>query len=245
MLKKLQICFIIFFILLIGYSFSFGDVPDEEKKFFSYERLFLNQAIINKIPSDSKAQRDVKAFAENYTNGIYELSAGNLDAAKKDFITARKTWSEHYGSDFLLGLVYESSGNYKKAARYYKSYLNKLRDFHSGTYRLSSPIIRSLAYFDVEDYDESYILIRNHMARYGINIDKVKPAATHSLLIISLIIAAIITAISLVMSRVVLPYVKRQHYIKNPPEGYWVCKHCGTDNPELAIECEECRKPRE
>jgi len=217
---------------------------EEEVHFFSYERFFLNEDLVSRIPSDGKLQTELNKFASDFRNGVYALSSGNLKAAQKNLLKAREIWPEYFGTDFLLALVYEQTGDNETAARYYKSYLNKLKSFHSGEYRISAPLIRSLTSYGIEEYGPARELVVERLAFYGINLNNVRPVITvPGFLLPFFLIVFFVTAYILVRYKLV-PYLKKRERIKNPPEGFWVCPHCGADNPEAVKECEECWKPR-
>ena len=108
-------------------SFAYEDI--NEDNFFSYKRFFLNKNVISRMPEDGKIQKDLKAFAVQYTEGIYAISEGKLDKAEGLLGKAVDIWPEYFGSYFLLALIYEERGEYDIAARYYKTYLKKLNEF--------------------------------------------------------------------------------------------------------------------
>jgi tetratricopeptide (TPR) repeat protein len=235
-------------ILLICIALAYGNTAladnyIDDNEFFSYERFFLKKALIDELSVDGRLQKDVRDFTLIFTDGIYALSSGRLDKAKKDLLKAREIWPEYFYTEFLLGIVYETYGDYKLAARHYKSYLNRLKAFHQGQYRISEPLIKSLYAYDIEPYAIAHELIRSHLTIYGINLDKVRPTVIFPGFILPFFISTIIAAASAIAYFWLFPYFKKQDRIKNPPEGFWVCENCGTDNPELATECEKCRHP--
>ncbi|MBD3426737.1 MAG: hypothetical protein GF409_05860 [Candidatus Omnitrophica bacterium] len=229
-------------------AFSFAAYADwkeqREEEFFTYRRFFLRQGLIDVATSDGRAQEDLKSFYRNFTDGLYAMSAGQLDKAEEHIKSARLAWPEYYGSDFLLGLIYEQKGDTQLAARYYKSYLNKLRYLQQGSYRISEPLIRSLNPAGVERYDLARQLVRERLARHGIDLGKVRPAITPPEFLISLIIAAVLVVLYGLIQYKVWPFLRRQYRIKHAPEGYWVCRICGATNPDTAKVCSECDRPR-
>ena len=217
----------------------------EEEAFFSYKRFFLNQRIVYEISSNGMVEAELKGFIVNYTDGLYDISAGRLDAAKRHLLTARERWPEYFGTDFLLALVYEGKDNPSLAARHYKSYLEKLKKLQSGEYRISEPVIRSVAGRGIERYDDAYTFVEDRLARYGINIKKVKPVYQYPSFLIPIFVVILLIIIVLILVRKVLPYIELQERVSNPPEGFWVCKNCGHENPLLRMECEECGRVQE
>ena len=217
----------------------------EQADFFSYKRFFLNQRVVDSIRADGRIKKDLKIFAHDFTDGIYELSAENMPAAEKALLRARRIWPEYFGTDFLLALVYEKQEKYNTAARYYKSYLNKLKGFHAGKYRISGPIIRSFSPGGIERYESARELVRERLALYGIDLDKARPVFTPPDFVLPFIFIFVIITAFFVIQYKILPYFKRQQRINNPPEGFWICRHCGTANPDLRKECAECGRPRE
>lgn len=217
----------------------------EEEEFFSYERFFLNQALVDRIPSTSRAQEDVRQFSEKYTRGIYKLSSGDLDEAEKDLTEARKIWPEYFGTDFLLALVYEEKGDYTTASRYYKSYLNKLRNYQSGNYRISAPLIFSITSFEIEPYDYAHKMVENRLALQGLDLGGVSPMFATPTFIIPILSFSMIIFLCLISYYRIWPYIKREYRRHNPPEGFWICSHCDNANTDLDKECQECRRPRE
>ena len=243
--KKIFVCLIFCAILaLLMCENGHAGTSADEEAFFSYERFFLNQDIVDNIAADGKTRKDLKAFAASFTDGIYAISSGKLTEAKNDLLQARETWPEYFGTDFLLALVYEKGGDHRTAARYYKSYLKKLKAFHAGMYRISGPLIRSLTTAGIERYDPARELIKEHLVRYGIRLARVRPVFTLPRFLVILLLSAAVAGIYITAAYGVLPYLKRQHRLRNPPEGFWVCRYCGAYNSELNRECEECGRPR-
>ncbi len=236
--------FIFLFFAFLTVSFPREAFPDGERDFFSFERFFLNQGLVDRIPADGRTQTDINIFAANLTDGLYAFSSGRWEEAKAFFLKARGVWPEYFGTDFLLALVYEKEGDHGTAARYYKSYLNKLKDFHSGRYRISGPIIRSLSASGVEAYPAARQLIEQRLAGYGMDLDRVRPVITPPGFLMPLTVVLILGAGYAFAHFRLLPYLRMQHRIKNPPEGFWVCRNCGRANPDLDKECERCRRPR-
>jgi len=245
-LKNISVCLLLFLsiVTLLSSSAYAAKFFANEQRFFSYERLIINQRAVDTLSGDGRTQRDLKEFTTSYMNGINAIEIGNLEVAKKDLLKARDIWPEYFSTDFLLALIYEKEGNYKTAARYYKSYLKKLKGFHEGQYRISGPMINSLALYGIEKYEPAHTLIKRRLERHGINVDKVRqPFRVPAFFLLFLLVLCIAGIYAGVYYKL-LPYIKKQYRIKNPPEGFWVCPKCGTTNPDPAKECEKCRRLR-
>ncbi len=213
--------------------------------FFSYNRFFLKTGVIESIPRDGRIQTDLSRFAVSYTDGLYYFSSGRIEEARKNFGEARRTWPEYYATDFLLALTYEEEGDHRTSARYYKSYLNKLKALHSGDYRISGPLMFSIGSSAVEPYPVAYEMVKQHLAGYGIDIDRVRPVMMLPEFLFHIILVIALALIYVAVKFAVLPYFKRRYRINHPPEGFWVCAECGAYNPDTAKVCGECNRPRE
>ncbi|MCK4852464.1 MAG: hypothetical protein KAS86_05040, partial [Candidatus Omnitrophica bacterium] len=188
---------------------------------------------------------ELKRFAQSFTEGMELISAGDLRGAKGKLLEASGSWPEYFGTDFVLALVCEDSGDIKTAARFYKTYLNKLRDLYAGQYRISGPMIRVLTLGDIEEYDAARELVRKRLYDRGISLDKVRPAARFPAFFFYIGMLAAFIAFYFTITYRVMPYMKKQRRIKNPPEGFWVCTYCGAESPELSKVCNECGRPRD
>ncbi|MFH1877582.1 MAG: hypothetical protein ABH883_02095 [Candidatus Omnitrophota bacterium] len=192
------------------------------------------------------AGSELSLFAVSFSAGLKDLASGARDRALKEFEEARKLWPEFFATDFLIALIYEEKDDYKKAARYYKSYLKKLKNLESGAYRISGPVMFSLLSGGIEEYGEAYARVKRRMQAREIDIDKVSPAGGSSgaccmfFLGVFFIFAAFFT-----LKYKVVPSLKVLYRVMNPPEGFWACRNCGAYNPNPAKECTECRRPRE
>lgn len=241
--RLLSKCFLYLFLAVIALTFSRLALAEEE--FFSYKRFFLNQALVDRIPKDGLTQQNIREFSKRFTDGVYALSSDNLPRAEKDFLAARQTWPEYFGTDFLLALVYENQGDYDEAARYYKSYLNKLKNYHNGNYRISAPLIFSITSYEIEPYERAHKRVEKRLAIYGIDLATVRPMFTPPIFLIPIFSFIMIVILCLVSYYKVWPYMKQQYRRNNPPEGFWICRHCDNANTVLNKECQECRRPRE
>lgn len=240
--RKILILFILSLILVRPLT---GGAAVEEDTFFSFERFFLNEEMPRRAKGDGRIQNDLKNFYEAFNDGLYAMSAGRFREAEKYFLKARGIWPEYFGTDFLLAMDLEQSGDVDLAARYYKSYLNKLRKLYSGNYRISGPLMRSLTPAGVENYNMAYGLVKERLAYHDIDIDNVRPVITVPGFILPLSIGILLMILYLSAKYKIIPYLKFQYRLNNPPEGFWVCSHCGADNPNPAKECVDCRRLRE
>ncbi|MEA3489254.1 MAG: hypothetical protein U9R44_02790 [Candidatus Omnitrophota bacterium] len=222
-----------------------ADVHAAGEDFFSPGRFSLDRRAIKRIPGDGKTKRDINDFAKNYTAGMEKLSSGDLAGAREDLLKARDFWPEYFGTDFLLALVHEKEGDYRTAARYYKSYLNKLKRFHEGQYPISGQLIRIFLSFNIEKYDTARELVKEHLLRYDILLDNVRPAFALPWFLLPITFVALLGVVYVTFFYWLWPFVKRQQRLRHPPEGFWICRHCDRANPELSKVCERCRRPRE
>ncbi|MDD5487768.1 MAG: hypothetical protein PHH49_02250 [Candidatus Omnitrophica bacterium] len=232
----------IMFVILV--SLTVAAFSGSVDRYFSYQRFFLNQRFVDDISNDGQLNRSIKSFAANFTDGLYAFSAGDYTEALVFFMAARSFWPEFFATDFLIALIYEANSSYDTAARYYKSYLEKLRDFHNGRYGLSGEIIYAITTFDIEDDREAYDNIRERMLDKGIDIDAVSPERVFPREFMPYILIALAGGCYVLIAKVVMPLYRRWYRVKFPPEGFWTCRRCGTYNPGLSNECKECRHAR-
>jgi len=219
---------------------AFAQYLDNENSFFSYKRFYAQLDILNSVSENRDARSDIKDFMRNLADGIYAISADDPVKAKTKLLKALAIWPEYFGTDFLLARVNEDTGDYKLAARFYKSYLNKLKAFSEGRYRISGPIMRGITPYRIESYDDAYVLVRDRLKTRGIDLAVVQPFNTVSGLLRFLIIFVMLGAVYAIVAYGAIPYIKRRQYINNPPEGSWVCKKCETYNSNIRKECEKC-----
>ena len=231
---------ILVLIILFPYNASCMDETD----FFTYKRFFPNQKLLDTIPKDGKLKTDLVNFSKEFSRGLEAMSSDKLDWAKQDFLKAREIWPEYFGTDFLLALVYEDQEDYKTAARYYRSYLDKLKRYHEGMYRISGSIIKGITPYNIEPYNVAYGFIQQHLAVYEINIDNVRAAYTVPEFIAPFFIAIILVFGYIFVRFKLRPYLRNQYRLKHPPDGFWVCKYCYTATPNLSMVCNECGRER-
>lgn len=235
---------IVFAVLLSVAVRSYAYSRSGEDDFFSYKRFFMQYWVIDKVSGGGRVQADLRKFTKTYNYGINAFSSGELRKARSYFREAGRIWPEFPGTDFLIALTHEREGDWYTAARYYKSYLNKLRDINEGQYRISAPVIRVLLGRDPENSARAHAIIGDHLERYGIDLDKVRPVISVPPFAVFLTACVVLVLAYLAISRILMPYWVRQRRVKNPPEGFWVCAGCGTENPVLRKECEKCGKPQ-
>jgi len=225
-------------------SSAFAQYLDNEDSFFSYKRFYAQLDILNTISENKDIRKDIKDFMRNFSEGIYAISAGDPVKAKPKLLKALAIWPEYFGTYFLLARLNEDMGDYDLSARFYKSYLNKLKAFSEGRYRISGPIMRGITPYRIESYDDAYALVRDRLETRGIDLAAVRPFSTVPGFLRSFIIFVMFAVIYAVMAYMVIPYIKRRRRINNPPEGMWVCKKCETYNLNILIECEKCGEKR-
>ncbi|MFH1846506.1 MAG: tetratricopeptide repeat protein [Candidatus Omnitrophota bacterium] len=239
-IKRLTQIFVIFAICICSHVCLFAEKED----FFSYDRFYFTPKIISKVSPKDKIQQLLKDFTGKFEKGLDYLSVRQPQKAEKYLKEARQGWPEYYGTDFLIALIYEEYGDYPTAARYYKSYLNKLKDLHNGIYRISGPMIRGFSSGPIEQYSTARFLVEQRLQHMGIDLNRVMPVFTFPIFLLPVLLAGAISGIYMLINTFLLPFLKKQRYLKYPPEGFWVCRYCFSDNPELAKECDTCGKPR-
>jgi len=238
-MKYIRVAFFALIYFLVPLSL-FAQYPDDEDKFFSYERFYSKAAILEDVLDGGRVRSDIKAFMRNFSDGIYAISAGDPKKAKTKLLRARVIWPEYYGTDFLLARINEDMGNYNLSARFYKSYLNKLKDLSDGRYRISEAIIKGITPYGVENYHDAYEFVRYRLNDYGIDLAAVRPFYAISGFLRLLIMIIVLGSGYAIVTYVVVPYINKRQRINNPPEGFWTCKKCGTYNINIRKECEKC-----
>lgn len=197
------------------------------------------------MSGDGQTQKSLRSFAEAFEKGLDELSAGDLAAAETDIHLSRDMWPEFFGPDFILALIYERTGNIDAAARYYKSYLIKLKFFEEGRYRISDPVIRSILPGPPDRYDEAFALISLRLEKEGISINAVRPAQAAVPVILYILMAALGALLFYFSTfKWFLPFLRKRHRLAHPPEGFWICERCLAENPDPSMVCQECGRPR-
>jgi tetratricopeptide (TPR) repeat protein len=233
-----------FFSIFLFFTLNSGASPSGDR-FFAYERFFINEAAISGREDQGLIRRDLDAFIKTFNQGLYYFSGGDTSEAEKSFQKARRLWPEYYATDFLLARVYEQTGEYSIAARYYKSYLDKLYKLRSGVYRLTGPLMISFNSGGIESYNKAYGYIKERLEEYGIDIDKVVPAFNPPGAFLFLIISLPGIAVIIFIYHKTAAFWRKRKRIENIPEGFWMCPECGTYNPLLRNECEQCGHKKE
>ena len=238
-MKYLKIAFFVLIYSLVPLCL-FAQYLDGEDAFFSYERFYLKAGMLKDVSSDGNVRSDIKAFMQNFSDGIYAISAGDPKRAKTKLLRARAIWPEYFGTYFLLARVNEDTGDYNLSARFYKSYLNKLQNLSDGRYRISESLIKAITPYGIENYHDAHDLVEYRLKGYGIDLSAVRPFYTISGFLRFLIILVVLAAGYSIVAYVVVPRINRKQRINNPPEGAWACKKCGTHNINIRKECEKC-----
>ena len=235
---KATLLVLIYFLMPLSLSAQY---LNDEDAFFSYERFYLKAAMLKDVSENRDIRRDVKAFMRNFSDGIYAISAGDLKKAKIKLFKARAIWPEYFGTDFLLARINEDMLNYSLSAKFYKSYLNKLKALSEGRYRIYEPLIQRITPYGVERHEDAYVLVKYRLKDYyGINLDTVRPFYAIPGFLRFLIIVVILGSGYAIVVYGVVPHIERRRHINNPPEDFWVCKKCGTYNIDIRKECERC-----
>lgn len=211
---------------------------------FNHKRVSINKDLIAGIPGDGGTQRELKLFGEKYTSALRAISSGDYDTAEADLQAARDIWPEYFHMDLLLGMLYEREGNYTLAARYYKTYLKKLKRYEDGWYRMSAPVMRSLSLYGIERYDEARAAVVERLMYFDIDLRDVRTVVSLPEFFWPLVFAFLLAALFIIGHYVIIPGFKRHYRITHPAEGFWVCPHCETPNPNLANVCEGCNRPK-
>ena len=219
---------------------AFAQYLDNENSFFSYERFYAKLDVLNSVSESRDVRSDIRDFMRNLRDGIYAIPEGDPAKAKKKLLKALAIWPEYFGTDFLLARVSEDTGDYNLSARFYKSYLNKLKAFSEGRYRISGPLMQGITPYRIESYDDAYALVRDRLKARGINLAVVQPFNAIPGFLKFLIVLITLGAAYAIATYGIIPHIKRSRHINNPLEGSWVCKKCGTDNLNIQIECEKC-----
>jgi len=244
-MRRFFFCVIYFAYLLCLPQGVYAEDITQNDGFFTYKRFLRSAEKATAIAREKGTSLALREFAKNFSDGVNFFTQGDRENAKEEFLKASQFWPEYYGTDFLLALVCEEQGDIRTAARFYKSYLVKLKNFYEGKYRMSGPLIRVIAGGDIEEYDQAHKLIESRLASHGIQLGKVRSAARMPVFVGYLLALAFFLSVYLLMAGWVIPHFKRMRRIKNPPEGFWVCKYCDTASPDLSKVCTECRRPRD
>ena len=229
-----------FIIILFSCPLSRGQDVYPQERFFSTERFLLAADLLSSLRGSPESRKDLKLFAKYFTKGAYDLSDGNYRQALKSLQNARRMWPEYFGTDFLIALALEESGDIRKAARFYKGYLDKLKTLELGHFPISGPLIRSLSVDSVDNYTESNMRIMYHLKKNGIDLARVKlPVFMPDFVKITILFFLLVT-VAVIARYTIVPYLEMRNRIKHVAAGYRICRKCGEINPDLSKECGQC-----
>lgn len=210
--------------------------------FFTTKRFALKTEVIRSMSVEDQVQKGLKDFSVIFARALDEFMAGDISAAEADLLRAREMWPEFFGTDFVLALLCEQKRDMATAARYYKSYLNKLGNLNDGRHGISAAVIKSLMPYGVETSDMAGILVGDRLAGYGIDLENVYPmiiVPSFAYQTAGLIAAMIVLSVVWVWLRTLI----RRHYrMARVPEGFWICRNCEAENPYPNKICQECGK---
>lgn len=234
----------LFFLILIFLPYRDLPAREDRDRFFFHHRLYLRPEFVERISELDSAHKDLADFTLSYMEGLRSYETGRFADARSSFLAARKAWPEYFYTDLMLGMTLENMGEYRRAARFFKSYLNKLERYHKGYYRLSSPVIFGISSGRIEDQGTAYREVESRLEGYGIDIRKVRPVYSPPFFLFPAIVILFSAGTYVLVFMVLLPYFRKKERERNPPEGFWTCKNCGAYNPELGRECVKCGKAR-
>ncbi len=222
----------------------------DDQDFFSFKRYRDTYAYFSKhqnadLSDAGAAARAVQRMGTHLVRGFDALNEDKPDTALIEFKIAARSVPEYFHTDFFIALTYDTMGDTRNAAGYYRSYLKKLKKYWDGLYRLTSPIIRKTVSFDIPGYEVARGLIRRRMAASGIDMEKV-PSGKHPLAYLILFITAVfgVSAYILITSG---PAKRALYGIKAVffgEKGRWICRKCGKENSNINVVCWGCREPK-
>jgi len=224
------------------------EYPDSEVDFFDFEKYnytylyFYNFQHLD-LRGAGLAARRTKRLAQDFVKGFDAVRKGRTGEAVLQFQRASRLLPEYFHIDFIIALTYEEKGDIKNAARFYKSYLEKLKRFRGGRYRLTQPLIENTVNFKISGYEEAKELVDQRMAKQGIDMQRVS-SGRYPMSFIFIILAAIAGAI-LYALKTAGPVKRIIYKIKaglNHSEDFWVCQNCGRNNGNINITCYGCGK---
>lgn len=244
-IKKLLVFFLFTQLFILSpASAVFPEQTEEPSRFFSCERFTFNKEAIDKITTDKRIRGELRLFIGIFSEAVNDCAEKRFPDAEKKLQAAKTMWPEHFAPDFVLALIYENKKDLSLSARFYKSYLNKLKLYYSGKYSMSNSFIRTLSACEIESYENAAALVSERLAHRGIILAKVRPICEVPCFLLTTFGAIGVVALYLFWRHRMSPYFRKLYRIKNPPEGFWVCRFCGRDNPLLCNECDGCRRKR-
>ena len=241
-MKRCCIVVIIFAFTTILFSclLSHGQDAYPQERFFSTERFLLAADLLSSLRGSPESRKDLKLFAKYFTKGVYDLSDGDYPQALKSLHNARRMWPEYFGTDFLIALALEENGDIRKAARFYKGYLDKLKMLELGHFPISGSLIRSLNVESIDNYTESNMRIMHHLKKYGIDLARVKPPVFMPDFVKITALSFLLVTVAIIVRYTIVPYLEMRNRIKHVAAGYRICRKCGEINPDLSKECGQC-----
>lgn len=221
-----------------------------EQDYFNFRKYkstytYFDNYQYNDLRDESSAVRKVQRLGKHLVTGFDLLKKNKPDEALVEFKKSSRLVPEYLHVDFIIALTYDKKGEKHKAAKYYKSYLEKLEKFWDGLYRLTSPIIIKTVKFDITGYKRAKELITQRMAASGIDIDKVYSGRNPIVYVIVFIVIMFCVTVYLIIES--KPIRRIRYMIKaifNSRKDTWVCRNCGTLNVNVNIECRECSETR-
>ena len=248
-MRYIIIIILICFILIQPFALSAQEYLDNESDFFSFEKYKYTYQYFYRLEQTSLTdagltQRIVHQLAKNLVNGFDFIGEEEIDIAILEFKKASSALPEYFHSDFLTALSYEKKDDFRSAARFYKSYLEKLKKFQDGLFRLTQPLIEDTVDFNIADYKDAKELISQRMARNGIDIKRVSSRG-FPLLFVLIIISLMVSGIAYFAAKID-PVKKIAYKVKAKSirsKDSWICLNCGQENANINIKCHRCGKP--
>ncbi|MBF0494948.1 MAG: hypothetical protein HQL28_07475 [Candidatus Omnitrophica bacterium] len=214
------------------------------KRLSEYAARADSQEIVGKLSGNPRVAGDFRNFLRYFALGVEYYKIKEYGHSTDAFLRSREYWPEFFGVDLAIAMAFDGRGDAANAARFYKSYLLKLKKFREGEYRISAPIISFITEGKAEKYDDAEKEIREHLKAKGIDLDKVRPFSDSWKYVFICILTFAALAVCTALYKTIWPALKRWHRIHNPPEGFWVCRKCGARSPVLSNSCVECMRPR-
>jgi len=213
-------------------------------EYFDYKKFIINERVLYSISKDGRIQSDLILFSNSFLEGIKNLDAGKYSESEQFFKKAEKIWPEYFDTYFMLALIYEKENKHQLSARYYKTYLDGLKKYNDGDYRISGEMIAGLTVRNIEYYEYAYEKISEHLTSYGIDIDQVSPIKRFPMFLLpfgALFLGPVIYYLYIFAKK----HMRKENIKNRMPEGFWMCKKCNGVNPNLSLECSKCGSKKE
>ena len=235
-------------ILMQPFILSAQEYSDNEFEFFTFEKYrhtylyFYNYQYLDLSGAGSAARR-IQGLAKNFVSGFDAIKKGRIDEAILRFQESSGIVPEYFHIDFIIALTYEKKGDIETAARFYKSYLGKLKKFQGGMYRFTQPLIIKTVDFDISGYEEAKELIDQRMTGYGIDMQRV-PSSRYSasFIIIIFLVGAGAVLYSLARTNPVKRMIYKTKAKFNRNKESWICLYCGRENANINRICYGCKR---